>query len=245
MLEEKKPEGDGGESSTPNTPEAVVPAGGDKPDSTPPNTGETKDVKQEQINGLTIALQKEREGSKAYKAKQIELEKAINESNETINKLKNVFVPLEPEKLPETKGMTKEEIEAFNEEFWARKDAERKAEEQKKERIQSIKDEVVKASKEWNGENGKPLYNDEEVMKWQDENNKMALRPMEAFREMKHKEIVDWEVKLRMAGGKPAPEAERPSGQRSDAIGKETVPKTDADIKAAALEAMNNATAQI
>jgi hypothetical protein len=254
LPEEQKPEGGGGETSTPKTPEDVAPSGGDKPETTPavePKVETTPDVskddiinkQQEHINGLTTGLGQARDDIKEYKKKQGELEAIIGKDRETISKLEKVFTPPEPETPPEeVKGMTEEEVSAF----WEKKDAERKKAEEKEKRAESIKAEIVEATKKWNGQDGKPLYKDEEVMAWQEENNKMYLRPEEAFREMKHADIIDYEVKQRMmSGNKPAPDAEQPSSQPAGHEGKETLPKTDQEVKAAALDAMNAAAAEM
>jgi len=191
-----------------DTPE-IVPPEGVKPEvepTAPVVDGKTpaekvEDVKnikdegklQEQISNLNAALKVEREAGKGHTTKMTELEEQLSTANETIGKLRDVFVPKEDPVPAEPEVFTKEQAE----QMWE----DRKKVEIEESTIQikaaKMKEEIAELEKVWDGVEGKPSYKDDEVLEWQKENSKLYLTPKEAFSEMQHNEIVDWEVKQR------------------------------------------------
>ncbi len=236
----KAVDGDGTEPSTVEKP-IVQPEGNEggnkveptKPvEKTEPKVADTSKL-EEQVSNLNVALKEEREGRKT-------LETDLKDSRETINKLKDVFTPEEPtEEKP--LGMTKEEFETIWEE--KQQDVEKKTQEEKQAGL--MKDQIVGLEEKWNGSDGKPKYEDQEVLQWQKDNNKLHLSPNEAFNEMKQPDIIDWEVKQRMAGKKPVENVERPSGGTEPAQPTEATPETDQEVRNAVIEAVNNADTEV
>lgn len=108
-----------------------------------------------------------------------------------------------------------------------------------------IKSEIVDLSKEYDGTDGKPKYVDEEVLKWQQANDRLYLSPKEAFSQMKNKEIIDYQVKQRMAGSKPSQTVEQPAPSPGTHEPPEKKIQTDKDLRAAALEAMETADVEL
>ena len=197
------------------------------------------DVKKahEQIKNLNIALSQEREESKSTKTKLSELENQLNESSAVIEKFKQAFsTEDQKESEQKTEYMTKEEAE----DFWETKfkEAQQKTEEEKKTVL--IKNEIVELEKEYNGDDGKLKYDDQEVLNWQKENNKLYLSPREAFLSMRRNEIIDWEVKQRMSGKSDVQNVEKPGAGEGTHQPTEFIPKNETETRQAILEAMEN-----
>lgn len=188
-----------GESSD-QTPSESVPSGDVKPTEAPvekkaeePKPIETTPVNdvskfEEQIENLNKALQREREEAKALKEK-------LTSFEDPLNKLKSVFAPQEQPEPEDPKFLTKEELDAYYEE----KEQERIREETNKKMAEAIQLEVKKLETEWDGSEWKPKYDDQEVIKWQKDNNKLYLSPSEAFFAMKREELIDYEVKQKLS----------------------------------------------
>jgi len=183
-----------------------------------------------QVENLNTALRQEREANKLA-AK--EWEEKIGQSQETIDKLKNVFSPEAPED-PEVEGVTMDQIESLLDS----RDEERKAEQKRAEQQKVIKSEVSKLEDTWDGSEGKPKYEDKQVLEWQEQNSKLHLSPSEAFNEMNRDAIIDWEIKNRMSQKPKVQNVETPGGIPSTREPEETIPKTSKDLRNAVLEAM-------
>lgn len=189
---------------------------------------------QEQVANLNKALQMERDAGRGYSEKVAALEKQLAGTNETLTNLKNVFAPPAPAVPPQPSYMTKEEIDA---EFRRRETA--LTEQQKAKEAETIlKAEVVTLEKEWDGKDDKPKYDDQEILRWQQENNKLYLSPSEAFAIAKRNEIIDWETKQRLAGKKEVKTVERPGGAPMEHNPSENLPKNDQELKSAVAEAI-------
>lgn len=199
------------------------------------------DKLQEQINNLNIALRQERDSGKANSEKAKELEEKLLESNQVIEKLRGVFNP-EKEETPEIpKYLTAEEVEAL----FQQKQEEQKQFSFKEKQAELIKNEVATLEKEWNGSEGKPKYVDEEVLKWQQENQKLYLTPVEAFNQMKKNEIIDWEVKQRLSGKKIIGNVEQPGVSPDIHTPADILPKTDKELTEAIRAAIDSAEAEM
>ncbi len=257
----KTAEGSSGEPSTPQNPESSPEV---KPESTDqgteanrpsesdrstqseqPESKSTKTVEelQTQIDNLNVALKQERDASKnkVDQSKVQELENQLKESQDTIGKLKGVFVPEEEEEKPEPEALTKEQFDELWEE--KSKEAEQKREEEK--RSELIQKEIKDLSQKWDGKDGKPKYDDKEVLEWQQKNDLLYLTPKQAFHEKYRDELIDYEVKQRLAGKNPVQNVEQPSAGGGDHIPPETKPKTEKETRNAVLEAMNQAEAEV
>lgn len=237
----------------PNKVEEVKPSGAAEPSPAIPENVPSPEVKveppkeevkveenakmQEQINNLNIALKQERDKPKADPTKVTELEKKLEESNTINEKLKSVFAP---EEIPVEKTsdyFTRDEAE----EFFKKKNEEQEASKKEEDHKAVVKGQINDLEKSWDGEEGKPKYNDQAVLKWQEENNKLYLLPKEAFAEMEHDAILDYEVKQRLAGKKPVENVEQPGGGGGEpASPEEKIPQTDQETRAAVQEAMEN-----
>ena len=197
------------------------------------------DKKEEQISNLNIALKEEREARKIEVEARKKIETEFNEARPIIDRFKNFITPETPEN-PETletpKFLTQEEAETL----WQEKEEARKQESFKEKQAEVIKTEITTLEKEWDGIEGKPKYSDEEVLKWQQDNSKLYLSPVEAFGQMKKTEIIDWEVKQRLAGKKPVENVEQPGSSPDIHTPTETIPKTDKEIREQ-IEAVINA----
>jgi len=233
------PEGAGTETPAVETPKEVAstevkPA----PQETPAVQTETVDAAklQEQIENLNTALKQEREASKKT-AK--ELQEELERSKETIDKLKDVFSPEQPEEVQE-EALTLEKIE----ELLEQKEAQRLEEQRKEEQMKAIKAEVSKLEKEWDGSNGKPKYDDKAVIEWQEANNKLYLSPREAFNEMNRDAIIDWEIQNRMSSKPSVENVVTPGGAPVSREPVETTPKTTQELRSAVLEAMDIASGE-
>lgn len=195
---------------------------------------------QEQVSNLNVALKEERDSKRQDKEKIAELEKSLAEVTEsmgTLNRIKEVFAPQEQPVVEQPPSyLTQEQVE----QFWQQKEQERVAELAKIQQTEAIKSEISSLEKTWDGTNGKPKYDDQEVLNWQQANNKLYLSPTEAFTAMKRNEMLDWEVNQRLSGQKPATEVERPGAVAVEHQPTEKALKTDQEVKQAVMEAMDS-----
>ena len=244
---------EGGETTPPvvETPVAVAetvktettPAEETTPVVAEPKTEENKVAEatrlQEQVSNLNIALKQERDAKRQDQEKIAELEKSLSEVSESmgvLGKMKEVFAPA-PQTVVEQPPtyLTAEQAE----QFWQQKEQERINELTKNQQVAAIKGEIETLEKEWDGTSGKPKYDDQEVLNWQQANNKLYLSPTEAFSMMHRNEIVDWEVNQRLSGRKPTAEVERPGSGAIDHTPAEKTPQNDQELKQAIREAMD------
>lgn len=196
-----------------------------------------------QIDNLNIAIKKEREEGKV---KSEALAKKLEDSNAMFERLKMAVnpvaeVPETPAEISPTHYLTPEQAEAI----WERKEAERQSAVEDEKRTNAIQNEIKTLESQWNGKEGKPLYDDTKVLEWQKNNERLYLSPTEAFQAMASKEIIDWEVKQRLSGKIPVEKVESPSTIPGQHEPKMTLPKTEAETRAAILEALNNADSEI
>ena len=198
---------------------------------------------QSQIDNLNVALKQERDDgkTKVSQDKVQELEDQLKDSQETISKLKDVFVPPTPVEESPTNSLTKEQLE----DFWKEKSEEQEQKKVEEQRTELIQTEIKELSEKWNGEEGKPKYDDKEILQWQQENQCLHLSPKQAFREKYENELIDYEVKQRLAGKTPVENVEQPSAQTGNHIPPEVKPQTEAETRAAVLEAMEKAEAEV
>jgi len=197
---------------------------------------------QTQINNLNIALKQERETRKPDSEKMKEMSEKLEKANETISRLSEVFNPRQP--AVDEDVSTQYVAENQLEEFWAKKEAERELANKKKEIDNSIQSEIKEMEKVWDGSNGKPKYDDDAVINWQKENGKLNLTPKAAFYVMKHDEIVDYEVKQRLAKKPVVENVERPSGNTAIREPQVLSLKTESETRQAVSEAIDNAMAE-
>lgn len=196
---------------------------------------------QEQVDNLNVALKQERENAKnkVDPSKVEELENKIQDYEQTIDKLKSAFNPDQEEasqKEEDKQYLTEEEFERK----WQEKEQQRKEEEEKQKKAEQYQQEIQQLEQEWDGSNGKPKYDDDEVLTWQQKNNKTYLSPSEAFYEMYRNEIIDYEAKKR-SSSQPKPEnVEQPSSSPSNHEPDQTQPENEQDLKKAVKEAMEN-----
>lgn len=186
---------EGARESSDQKPSEEVPSGDVKPAEVPAEVKPAEEPKakepsklEEQVDNLTKALQQEREEAKRLKEK-------LNSFDEPLTKLKWIFSPQEQPKEETPKFLTQEDVEAYYEQ----KDKERKEEEERLRRAEELEKEIWKLEAEWDWTNGKPKYDDQEIINWQRENNKLYLSPSDAFYAMKKSEIVDYEVKQKLS----------------------------------------------
>jgi hypothetical protein len=202
------------------------------------------DKLQEQINNLNAALKEARAEAKGKvdQTKVAELEKKLEERESIIAKLEGVFTPAkEQEREVEPKYLTLEEAEAL----WQQKQEEQKQSSFKEKQEEMIKTEIATLEKEWDGKDGKPLYSDEEVLKWQQANSKLYLSPSEAFAQMKRNEIIDWEVNQRLSNKKKVENVEQPGVSPDIHTPAENVPKTEQELRDAISAAINAVNAEM
>ena len=197
----------------------------------------TVDKLQEQVSNLNIALKEARAEAKTKVdlAKVEELEKKLQEREGIISRLQNAFSPEKPAEETKPEYMTKEEAEAL----WQQKQEELKQMSFKEKQAEVIKSEIALLEKDWSGADGRPKYLDEEVLKWQQANNKLYLTPVEAFNQMKKNEIIDWEVKQRLAGKRPTQNVEKPGVSPDMHVPADFKPKSDKELQDAIREAIN------
>jgi len=186
---------------------------------------------QEQIDNLNTALKQERENKKSDVDKVEALTQRLEESQQTIDKLKNVFVPKEEEEDPQAEFLTEEQFEHK----WKQKEEELLNKQKAESQTEMYNKQIQSLEKEWDGKDGRPVYNDTEVLQWQQKNNKVYLSPEEAFYAMYRDDIIDYEVRKK---GLPSQDVEQPSGA-SGARQPEQQPIKD--TRNAVLEAIQNA----
>lgn len=203
------------------------------------NAAQPVDVNKDkgQIENLNIALKQERESRRISDEKIAHLESQLQESSQVIDKFKSLFSNKEESQEENPQYMTQEQIDEYVE----KKFEEKSKKEVEQKQAEFIKQEVQQLEKEYDGKDGKPKYNDEEVLSWQKVNNKLYLSPREAFLAKEKDAIIDWEVKQRLAGRKPANDVEKPGGTEIVHSPQENIPKTESEVRSAILEAMNNA----
>lgn len=182
----------------------------------------------EQLTNLNKALSIERDEKKALR-EEIESNKAF------YDKMKNVFVPEVPAEV--TPAIW--EQDKF-EEWYAQKEQVKLEENKTKEIQDKITSQIDTLSKEWDGSEGKPKYDDAEVYKWQKDNGKTHLLPDEAFFLMKRDDLLDWKSKQVIEKAKTWITSEKPSGVSTEHTPSITKPKTDQELREAALEAMSS-----
>jgi len=197
---------------------------------------------QSQIENLNIALKKEREeGKTETEAMKAELE----ESKGMMERLKGAFAPeVEPEPVqaqPDQQYMTPEQVEQMLEQ----RESERLQKQEEEKRAQAITSEISNLETKWDGKEGRPKYDDSEVLRWQKNNDKLYLSPGEAFNAMNSASIIDYEVKQRLSTKKVTEKVEQPGSSPAEHEPGEVTPKTEAETRNAVIEAMNNADAEI
>ena len=199
------------------------------------------DKKEEQINNLNAALKEEREQRKIESEARKKIESEFNEAKPMLDRFKKFVEPEKEEAEEKPQFLTKEEAEAL----WQQKLDEQKQMTFKEKQAEVIKSEIATLEKEFDGSNGKPKYLDEEVLKWQQANSKLYLTPMEAFTQMKKKEIIDWEVNQRLSGKKKVENVEQPGVSPDVHTPSETTPKTDQELRKQIEEAVNAVDAEM
>ncbi|MDP1728895.1 MAG: hypothetical protein Q8L27_01685 [archaeon] len=232
-------DGEGADPTPAETPEKVS-----SPEVKPevPKEPVTVDKKEEQISNLNIALKEEREARKLAVEKAMKFESDFNEAKPIIDRFKNFITPEEKQEEPITpKYLTAEEVENL----FQQKQEEQKQNSFKEKQAEVIKSEISTLEKEWDGNNGKPKYLDEEVLKWQQDNSKLYLSPVEAFSQMKKNEIIDWEVKQRLAGKRPVENVEQPGVSPDIHTPSEVIPKTDRELRQQIESAINTAESEM
>lgn len=159
----------------------------------------------QQVENLNIALKKEREeGGKKVE----QLRAKLDETSSLYDRMKNVFVPEERnDEEYNSNYATKDELESIVNQ----KLQQLKEEQIQNQKVEAWKQEIKSLENEWNGKNGKPVYNDEQVLNWQRENNKVYLSPKEAFLQMKHDDILDYQVKQKLSSINSVENVETPS----------------------------------
>lgn len=193
------------------------------------NVDEDKDYLS-QIKNLNKAIAIERE----EKAK---LREDLESVKPFVEKMKTAFTPeQEAEEVEEPRPMTQDELE----EWYKNKEAEKQKESEEKQLKDTIDKQVKDMAEKWDGKDGKPKYDDQEVIQWQRDNNKLYLMPEEAFTLMKRDDIIDWETKQVMSKAKKPVSSERSSGGSTQHTPDSVKPSSDQEIKNAALEAMNS-----
>lgn len=183
-----------------------------------------------QIENLNKALAEEREMRK-------EKEKEVEETKTILDRMKWVFAP-EPEPVAPTEPqyMTPEQVE----QFIAKREEEKKVADAQETYKANLRQQVEKLTSEWNGENWKPKYDDEEVFAWQVKNNKAHLEPEEAFKLMKADDIADYKAKQILEKRPNPTNQEQPSWVSSEHQPQPITPKTAEELKAAIMEALSS-----
>jgi len=204
----------------------VVPSPEVKPEA-PKTEPVVVDKKEEQISNLNAALKEEREARKQESEARKKIEEEFNEAKPIIERFKNLITPETAPIDEKPKYMTQEEFETA----WQAKQEEAKQQTFKEKQAEIINSEVVTLVKEWDGTEGRPKYVDEEVLKWQQENQKLYLSPKEAFTLMKANEIRDWEVKQVLSGKKKIENVEQPGVSPDIHTAPDNLPKTDKELR--------------
>jgi len=162
---------------------------------------------QTQVDNLNTALAKERAESKRTVDS---LSQKLEDTNSAYSRIKEAFSP-EEEEQSQVDYATKDELEeALNQKI-----EEFKEEQKRQEQVAVYKTEISKMTEEWDGKDGKPKYDDNEVLEWQKATGKTYLSPTDAFFQMKRDDVLDYEVKQRLSGAKSAENVETPSATPS------------------------------
>jgi len=201
---------------------------------------ETKLTKLEtQVSNLNTAIKDEREGKRENFERISALEKSLEEKNNLIDELKSN--PTEP--VEGYEGLTAQQVEEIIE----KKTLEQEQKVKTNKQAEDTKTEIQTLAKEYDGKDGKPLYDDTEVFKWQQTNQKLYLSPKEAFNVMKQNELVDYEVKQRLAGKKVTRKVEKPSAVKEvhEPVAKKDGPVNDNDMGKMVSEAINDVEREI
>ncbi len=185
-----------------------------------------------QIKNLNKAISIERE----EKAK---LKEDLESVKPFVDKMKSAFIPEQESQVDEEepKPMTKEEMENW----YQQKEEEKQKEQEQNKLKETIDTQVKEMSTKWDGKDGKPKYDDQEVIQWQRDNNKLYLMPEEAFTLMKRDDIIDWETRQVMSKAKKPVSSEKSSGGTTHHTPDSVKPGSDQEVRNAALEALNSA----
>lgn len=238
-----KPENEALDNVKPNQPGESSEAHDQKPDEkkeTPPVEDKSVSQLQEQVENLNKALKEERDskksGSEESNQKIEELKNELDQTKSFIQRIQGAISPEEKgEEESEKEFLTRQEAE----ELFKSKQEEFVKETQEQKRQEVIKNEIKELTDEWNGKEGKPKYDDDEMLKWQKENELLYLTPKQAFRERFHNDIIDYEAKKRMSNNKNIQDVEKPSsGGTEHQPNESNLPKTDLETRSAVLEAM-------
>jgi len=192
----------------------------------------------EQIKNLNKALQQERDEKREIKTRLDEL----SESTSVVERMKSLFTEEEEvteEKTPEF--LTKDQLDEYLNEIKEKEESKRNEDKLKEE----VSGEIKTLTEEFDGKEWKPLYKDDEVLKWQDDNKKLHLRPSEAFYEMKRQDIIDYEVSKRINSQTKEVETEKPSWMSADHTPEEKTPKNSQEMRSAILEAISSSNKDI
>ena len=183
----------------------------------------------EQLKNLNTALSIERDEKKQLK-EQIESNKSF------YDKMKNVFVP---EPVQEITAPVTNEQDKF-EEWYEQKELAKQEANRTKEIQDKITNQIETLSKEWDGSEWKPKYDDAEVYKWQQDNGKTHLLPDEAFFLMKRDDLLDWKSNQVVSKASRWTNSEKPSGVSWEHNPPVVQPKNDQEIRNAVLEAISS-----
>ena len=246
-----KPTGEGADPAPAKSPE-VESQPESKPEVEPKQDPKQESVKEEpvdvgklkeQVDNLNVALKEARNESKGKvdQAKVAELEQKLNEREGFIERLQSAFAPPKQEDENKPAYLTADQAENLVKQ----KLDEQKQETFKEKQAEKIKTEISELEKTWDGGEGKPKYSDEKVLKWQQDNSKLYLSPVEAFNEMSRKDIVDWEVKQALAGKRSVENVEKPGASPDVHKPAENKPQTDQELRSAIKEAMDSADAEM
>jgi hypothetical protein len=238
MSEENKgvtPENGGGAAPAPQENVPATPAVNGAP-SEPIVPRSEKDVSdlRAQIDNLNTALKSERETSKT---KMSEMTKKLEESVSILDKFKGVFNPEQPvAPVPPVYASPDDINQLVDKKFQSMKE-----EQLQNQKIDEYKKEIKSLETEWDGKEGKPKYNDEEVLNWQRDNDKTYLSPKDAFLQMKHNELLDYEVKKRLSTAKPVTAVETPSSMAGSHEAGKPGSNAELDTRDAIRQAMEEA----
>jgi len=185
-----------------------------------------------QIANLNTALKQERASKREDAEKIAELQRQLDEINAA-------------SEVPEGDTYSESDINRLIEEKLLAKEKEALYAKS----VEASKQQIKELEAEFDGTNGKPLYDDSLVFQWQKENNKTYLTPKEAFNLMKKDELIDYEVTKRLAKKKEVPKTVvKPSRGKESHNAK--APKTegvisDEDMAAQIRQAINDSQAEL
>lgn len=191
---------------------------------------------EKQISNLNVALKQERESKREDSQK-------ISDLQEQIEK-KDVELKIAIDSAGDTSDISMSKINEIVEGKLREKEEENKTQQQAK----KVKEQIKELSEKYNGKEGKPLYDDSEIFKWQKENNKLYLSPEEAFFAKNKNELVDYEVKQRLSKKKAIKGVEKSSTTKAthDPVKKEKDgPVDDNSMSKMISDAMDNVEREI